>query len=307
MKSTLLLLSLLAFSQVNSQEVSIQANGFEIKGTMLQAGEAKKIVALIIAGSGPTDRNCNSPGGIHTNAYKMLAEGLANEGISSLRFDKRWIGQSVPSGMDSKEVTLEDYIDDVRVLIDYLAAEGYERIVLIGHSEGSTIALAAALNNPKVASVVSLAGAGKPLSDVIVEQITAQSSELGEASRILMDSLVNGHTPKRIHPFLLSMFNPSAFAFLASYGRHDPAVYASKLTQPLMIVNGTTDIQVGVEQAELLKSANSKATYRIYDGMNHVLKAAPTDRMQNIATYSNPDLPLFDGLVSDITSFIKSL
>jgi len=79
------------------------------------------------------------------------------------------------------------------------------------------------------------------------------------------------------------------------------------LTQPLMIANGTTDIQVGVAQAELLRAANSKARYKIYEGMNHVLKAAPADRMQNIAAYSNPDLPLFSGLVTDISLFIQSL
>ena len=76
---------------------------------------------------------------------------------------------------------------------------------------------------------------------------------------------------------------------------------------PTLLVQGTTDIQVPVAEAEALKAARPEATLRVIEGMNHVLKTAPADRAAHIATYSDPDRPLADGLATALTSFIRSV
>jgi uncharacterized protein len=306
MKIALKTLFLLLTTTLLAQEVAVPAKNVELKGTLLVAGK-KDVVALIIAGSGPTDRNGNSGMNLKTDAYKKMADALAARGISSLRFDKRWIGESKPEGINLADVVLEDYIEDASALVDYLSKSGFKKIVLVGHSEGSLVALGTAVKNTKVAGVISVAGAGKPVNEVIIDQLTAQSEEFGKMAKITMDSVVAGHSPKRIHPMLYSMFNPDIQPFMRSYARNDPAKLAATIKQPLMIVQGTTDIQVGVEHAEMLKNANPKAQLKLYEGMNHILVEAPADRMANIATYYKPELPLFAGLMEDISTFILTL
>ncbi len=91
-----------AFSET---EVVLKTATGDIYGTLTVPDNAgASPVVLIIAGSGPTDRNCNSPLGVHTNAYKMLSESFAEKGISSLRFDKRGIAKSKPAMTSESEL-----------------------------------------------------------------------------------------------------------------------------------------------------------------------------------------------------------
>lgn len=76
---------------------------------------------------------------------------------------------------------------------------------------------------------------------------------------------------------------------------------------PVMILQGTTDLQVEVDEAEKLKAAYPAATLKIIDGMNHVLKSAPRDRDANIATYNNISLPLAPGVSEAVSGFINSI
>ncbi|HET7308288.1 MAG TPA: hypothetical protein VFK24_10845 [Gammaproteobacteria bacterium] len=93
-------------------------------GTLeLPAGKAPWPVALIIAGSGPTDRNGNSPIGLTTDAYKLLASALAGRGIATLRYDKRGIAQSAPTGPSESKLRFTTYIDDAVAWGKLLAAE----------------------------------------------------------------------------------------------------------------------------------------------------------------------------------------
>lgn len=291
---------------LRAQDYQIELSDVTIGGTLLSV-EAKDYLAIIVAGSGPTNRNGNSGMGLRTDAYKLLADSLYKHNISTYRYDKRWLGQSIPTTLDSRDVVLEDYIEDVSGLVDHFANAGYQRVVLIGHSEGSTIALACAANNLNVKAVVSISGAGKSIDQVIVDQISAQFQPLGEEAAILFDSLASGQIPKKIHPLLVSMFRPEVLPFLASYTRFNPSEIMAQMNQPVMVIQGTTDIQVGEEHARMLHAANPKSELRIYEGMNHVLRAAPADRSQNIKTYTQPELPLYEGLAQDIVSFIKSI
>ena len=75
---------------------------------------------------------------------------------------------------------------------------------------------------------------------------------------------------------------------------------------PVFIGQGTTDIQVGVIDAQALAAADPDATLKLWDGVNHVLKTAPADRAGNLATYADPDLPLAPGVTQDVAAFIRT-
>lgn len=145
--------------------------GVQLSGTLMTPpGRGLFPVALIIAGSGPTDRDGNGSL-MSTNAYKLLAAALAARGIATLRYDKRGIGSShTPQHM--ADVRLEDFVDDAVALTHYLeATKRFGSVSIVGHSEGSLIGMIAAQRDPNVKSLVSLEGAGRPAPVLIEEQL----------------------------------------------------------------------------------------------------------------------------------------
>jgi fermentation-respiration switch protein FrsA (DUF1100 family) len=87
--------------------------------------------------------------------------------------------------------------------------------------------------------------------------------------------------------------------------KYAPAKHLAALRMPVLIVQGTTDIQVGVEQAQALKAARPDATLAIIPGMNHVLKEVPADAPNPVASYGDPSLPLHPQLMPAVTDFLR--
>lgn len=288
-------------------EMVLKTSTGDIYGTLTIADKSKPSpIVLIIAGSGPTDRNCNSPLGIQTNAYKMISESLAGNGISSLRFDKRGIGQSKPAMTSESELRFETYIKDVADWISLLKSDKrFSSITILGHSEGSLIGMIAA-GQTKVAGFISIAGVGKSADKILQEQLkTKLPMPLLQESNRILDSLKAGKTVANINPTLASIYRPSVQPYMISWIKYDPAKEISKLKIPALIIQGTTDLQVTVDDAKLLSAAKPDAQLLILENMNHVLKEAQADVQQNMATYRNPALPLKTGLMDGIIQFIK--
>ena len=281
-----------------------------LKGTLLMPyGKKSMPVALVIAGSGPTDRNGNSPG-LTSDYLKMLAEGLAAQGIASLRYDKRGVAKSKMVNPNESSLVIEDFSADAGSWLDRLKGDPrFSHIVIVGHSEGSLLFMLAAQRHP-ADGFVSLAGAGRPLDVVLKEQLKANPNNplsLVTNANTIIDSLKSGHLAKQIDPLLLGLFRPSVQPFLISWLKYDPAVEIKKLSIPVMIVQGTTDIQVLMADAEALHFASPKARYSVVDGMNHVLRDAPAERSANIRTYMQPDMPINTQLVRTLGEFIQGL
>jgi hypothetical protein len=288
-------------------EIVLKTSTGDISGTLTSPVKSgKSPVVIIIAGSGPTDRDCNSPLGIKTNAYKMLAEGLAGNGISVLRYDKRGIGKSNAAMTSESDLRFDTYINDVTWWINLLKKDKrFSMIILLGHSEGSLIGMVAA-QQPDVAKFISVAGAGSPAYKVLQDQLNKQlSPQLIEESDKILDSLKNGKTVSKVNPVLVSLYRPSVQPYLISWFKYDPAREISKLKIPVLIIQGNTDIQISVDDAKLLSQAKPDAKLLIIENMNHILKEAEADRQKNLATYNQPELPLKKGLVEEITSFIR--
>lgn len=282
-----------------------------LEGTLLHPAGATK-VALIIAGSGPTDRDGNSamlPG--KNDSLKLLAEGLAEAGIASLRYDKRGIGASANSAPES-DMRFETLIEDAVNWLQYLqTGERFAHCSVIGHSEGSLIGMVAA-QHAVADAFVSLEGAGRTAQATMMTQLSSQlpAPQLA-AVQTAVDQLAAGRKvdplPETITqmPALANMFRPGIQPYLISWFKFDPTTVLTHLLMPILIVQGTTDLQVSVSDAYRLAEANAEAKLTIIKGMNHVLKSVPADREPNLAAYTNPDLPLADGLVTAVTNFLN--
>jgi len=289
--------------------VSIKTLSGSISGTLAIPKNAtgKIPVVLIIAGSGPTDRDGNSPKlDIAANDYKLLASALGKNGIASLRYDKRMVGQSISSTKES-ELHFDDYVDDAVVLIDFLNNDQrFSKIIVLGHSEGSLVGMLAVRDEP-VKGFISVAGAGDPADKIVTEQMKSQPQWVADGFKTILDSLRKGIFTPKVDPALYFIARPSIQPYLMTWFRFNPQKEIRKVKVPVLILQGTTDLQVKVEDAEKLKKGKSDATMVIIKDMNHALKEAPADRKLNLATYSNPDLPLKPELVSSIVEFINKL
>ncbi|MDB5001011.1 MAG: hypothetical protein JWR76_2088, partial [Mucilaginibacter sp.] len=295
-------------ASLSESPISLKTLGGTIAGTLAMPKNAsgKVPVVLIIAGSGPTDRDGNNTAGVNGNTYKMLANALGKNGIASLRYDKRMVGQSV-SSTKLKEMRFEDYVDDAVGLINMLNEDArFSKVIVLGHSEGSLVGILSVRDQP-VKAFISVAGAGQQADKIVTEQMKSQPKYIADNFKTMLDSLKKGKFTDNIDPKIYAIAGPDVQPYLMSWFRYDPIKEIKKIKIPVLILQGTTDIQVTVADAEKLKKADSDAKLVIIAGMNHILKEAPADREQNIATYNKPNLPLKPELVTNIVDFINGL
>jgi len=287
------------------KEVTLHTPTGDIQGTLLIPQSKGKVpVALLIAGSGPTDRNGNNPV-MKNNDLKMLAEALYKNGIASLRYDKRGIGASRQAGLTESKLRFGQYINDAKSWVDLLKQnKKFSSIVVIGHSQGSLIGMVIS-QDKAVSKFVSLEGAGEPIDVVLRKQLESQPEYVKRTAFPILDSLETGKTVDSVPPMLNTLFRLSIQPYLMSWFRYNPQKEIAKLHKPVLLVQGTTDIQVSLTDAENLKKADPSARLLIIKGMNHILKNAPANRQENIRTYYLPDLPLNKELVTGVVNFIK--
>jgi pimeloyl-ACP methyl ester carboxylesterase len=304
-------------AQAKQEEISVPCDWGTLHGTLVTPDGGSDVVALIIAGSGPTDRNGNSTLGLAPDAYRMLAGALEKEGIASLRFDKRGIGASRFSdpGFRHETVRFEDFIADVEVLVAHLKEAGFKRIALVGHSEGALIALVAASETPAVDTVVSLSGAAFPVDDILLvqldKQLTNYKPEMMAQVRSILARMKQGETVpgSDIPQEVQALFHPSVQPFLISQMRYDPREVIGRVRQPVAIIGGDNDLQITPDNARALAEAQPEARLHIIEGMTHVLKISPETDMQRqmLSVYLNGALPISEELVETTAGFIRNI
>ena len=302
----LILISNLCFSQNEentflSSELSITK---WIDGTLLipEQNEANKL-AIIIAGSGPTDRNGNQNFLIN-NSLKKLAEELTNNGIATFRYDKRIVKQIRQGNLDNN-IKFDDFINDASdVITHFKTSNQFSEIFVIGHSQGSLVGMIA--SQDKVNGFVSLAGTGQNIGDVIIEQIINTAPMLKEDTEQVVSILKAGKTTNDYPLALSSMFSKDIQPFMISWMAYNPTNIINSLNCPVLIVNGTKDLQVSVKEAELLKRANDNSNIVIIEKMNHVLIEIEGDDLENSKSYNESFRKISPTLIENITNFIKS-
>jgi pimeloyl-ACP methyl ester carboxylesterase len=213
---------------------------------------------------------------------------------------------------DGNAVTIDDYVTDVAAWTAVIRKQtGVACVWLLGHSEGGLVALAAAQSNPDICGLVLIAAPGRPLGEVLRQQLRANpaNTPILDQAMSAIDELEAG---KRVdttgmNPALLPLFAPQVQNFLISVFSYDPARLIATVTKPIVIVQGKRDVQIDVSDAERLKQANPKARLDLLADTNHVLKTvASDDRAANIATYGDPSLPLAPGVVDAILDLISA-
>jgi len=306
---TFIALSKISFSQDqrNGTQQIVSASGGHLHGTLLMPADSNKKmpVVLLIAGSGPTDRDGNQAQ-LKNNSLKMLAEAFQDAGIASFRYDKRGVGASSDFQIDESKLTFDDFVNDAVACLQFLKSKNkFSEIIVAGHSEGALIGLLAA-KRAGADKYISICGAGRSIDLVLKEQLARQPDTIRHQCYVIIDSLKEGHTVKNVNPLLFSLFRPSVQPFMISWMNYNPVEEIKSLQIPVAIVEGDQDLQISEEDAKALKAAYPSASYFFIHGMNHVLKAPITSQQENIDAYTNPNHDLSKELVSDITAFINA-
>jgi uncharacterized protein len=305
----------IAFADPVETEIEAPGPNGPLKGLMLSPDAAEAPVVLIIPGSGPTNRDGNSLHGLDTDTYKLLAKGLAANGIASVRIDKRGMFSSHAAIPNGNDVTIADYAGDVHTWAKTIGEKtGAKCIWLLGHSEGGLVAMVAAKDNPPdICGLLLVAAPGRKFGDILKEQMRSNPANapiLDEALRDV-DTLEAGKrvelSIEHTRPEIFSIFQPAVQGFLIDLMSYDPPTVLASYKGPVLILQGERDIQIGVDDAKLLKAADTNAKLVLLPNVNHVLKAVDSDdRMANLKTYFDPKLPLAPGVVETIADFVTA-
>ncbi len=294
---------------------SFESGNLTLTGTLtLPADHSRPLpVVLIVAGSGPTDRNGNSAGALraqnNSNLYAILAWQLANTGIASMRYDKRVIGDNLRK-IDFKTMSIDDFVADVMAGARSLATDKrFSGVVLLGHSEGAGLVLQAANRGAPTTGIVMLSAAGRPIMTVLREQL---SKQLPPEELVKFDSAagryLRGEDPGDVLPGLRPLLSPQNQKFMQTWAQYDPPAEIVKAKVPVLIVQGGRDIQVGEVDARALKAARPDATVLIIPAANHVYRAAASDdRAAQLKLYTDPTIPIVPELTPAIVDWIRKL
>lgn len=307
MKNALIITLLLCFGITIAQDITFTSEEINItpliNGTLLIPSTEDKIsLVIIIAGSGPTDRNGNQMM-MKNNSLKFLAEGLYGENIASFRYDKRIIRIMKMGQIDEKKINFNHFIEDaVAVLAHFREDSRFSKLYIIGHSQGALVGMVAAQSGAD--GFISLAGPGQTIDKVVVDQLALQAPGLQENARASFDDLRANGVAQNYSPALASIFRPAIQPFMYSWMQHDPKVEIAKLDMPVLIVNGDNDLQVQVAEAEMLQKAKPEAQLKIIENMNHVFKEIKGGDIENSKSYNEYATPISPKLIEVISAFI---
>ncbi|MDP5106431.1 MAG: alpha/beta hydrolase [Polaribacter sp.] len=289
-----------SFAQIKSEEITIKNEAIELPGTLTYFQENTPLI-IWVHGSGPIDRNGNQPAqNVNANYIKQFREAINKENIAFFSFDKRTANKNNSDYL--KDTKFTDFALDVDVIVHHFKKDKrFTKITLIGHSQGSLIAMLASKN---IDTYISLAGAGETIDKTIVKQIGKNNPTLGEAAQKQFDTLQAKGKIKTVNPFLMNIFAKQNQAFLYEWMQLNPTEEIKKITVPTLIINGDKDLQVKIEDAENLKNAKPNAELVIIKNMNHVLKNIEKEE-DNLASYYSPDFPISEKLITTIVEFVK--
>ncbi|WP_109298820.1 alpha/beta hydrolase [Aquimarina sp. AU474] len=285
------------------QEIEILSDGLSLSGTILSPTNKANTVVLLISGSGNTNRDGNVlNAGYTNNSMKIIAETLNDNGIASLRYDKRGVGKSINDTFNEAHLNFNQYVSDAIACITYLQKE-FDHVIIAGHSLGALVGILAA-QTTKVDKIICLAGISDSGYNTIKRQLSSQPKFAKDAAFPILDNIKNGNKVDSVPPFLAALFRPEIQGYLKSFISYNPQEEIKKLNIPILIIQGSTDIQITTEEAKKMGEANRRAKLILIDEMNHVLKRVSADINKNLATYSNPNLPLHEDLMPHIIDFI---
>lgn len=283
-----------SFAQVKSEEILINNDGVQLPGTLTYTKE--KVPLLIwIHGSGGVNRT-----GGKSQYIKQFRDEINKNNLAFFSYDKR---TSNPKNVVflKQGVLFTDFISDAEKVISHFKKDKrFSKIVLVGHSQGSLVAM---LASKKVDKFISLAGAGEVIDKIIIRQLSAQNPLITQPLEEAFRELKEKGKIEKVNPNLGTMFSKINQSFWVSWIKYNPTEELRKVTISTLIVNGDKDLQVLISDAEALKKAKPDATYKIIKNMNHVLKKVKDE--DNLKSYFSPNYPLSEELIKTIVEFVK--
>lgn len=288
------------FAQIKSEEILITNSKVELPGTLTFSNEKTPLV-IWVHGSGNVDRNGNQVPRINANYIKQLRDSLNKNNIAFFSYDKRTANKNNRAIL-LKGVFFEDYISDINAVVKHFKKDfRFSEIVLIGHSQGSLVAILAAKDIDKL---ISLAGPSLSADKAIIKQISEKAPYLDSIAKAHFKELKETGEIKNLNPMLSSLLHKRNQPFVKSWMQYNPSDEIKKLTIPILIINGTSDLQVKIDAAKELHKANPKSELVIIDKMNHVLKEV-NSMIENQTSYLKSDFPLSKQLIETVVNFVK--
>jgi uncharacterized protein len=296
-----------AIAQVAEAPVELRTSTGTIHGSLLAPVTAALIpVVLLISGSGPTDRDGNQPR-LPNDSLRQLAAALAANGVATLRYDKRGVGASRAAGPAESDLRFDQYVDDAAGWLASLKADPrFSLVAVAGHSEGAHIgALAAA--KADAGAFISMSGMGRKVADVLRTQLKPKLPEpLWKESERILAALEKGETANEVPKELMVLYRPSVQPYLISWFRQSPTEAVARLQVPVLIVQGTADVQVAVEEGERLKAAARRGEMFLVKDMSHVFKRVSADPASQMQGYTDPSVPIVPELAPRIADFLRA-
>ena len=306
-----------ASAPFTAEQVTIPVSSYTLAGTLLLPKAAKRpfTAVVMITGSGLQTRDSRLPlPGLELYApFRQIAERLASSGVAVLRMDDRGIGGS--TGRETLErATTTLLAEDTRAQIAWLRGRSdidARHIIVVGHSEGASIASMIAASDPTVAAVVMMAGPGKRGADIAMEQ---QEDALS-ADTTMTDAMKSSARAKQkeaVKTILAGGEVPGqpVDAWTREYFAYDPLPTIRKVKQPLLILQGERDRQVGQVQATLLSEAarsagNTHVTMKVFPTLNHLFLPSKTGSFSEYSRLETNAVP--SDVLDTIITWIKSL
>lgn len=290
----------MAIAQVKSENIILQNGQIELPGTLTHTSE-KQPLLIWVHGSGNIDRNGNQLGTpVKANYIKQFRDAVNKENIAFFSFDKRTSNKKNSAFLKNTKIT--DFVLDVQEVVKHFKKDKrFSKIVLIGHSQGSLIAMLASKNVDKY---ISIAGAGETIDKTILKQLKAKNPTLGKAAKQQFDTLKIKGKIETVNPFLISIFAKPNQPFLLSWMQLNPTKEIKKVKKPTLIIQGTKDLQVKIEDAKALNEAKPNAKLVLIENMNHVLKQI-TKNEDNLTSYYSNTFSISEKLIEVVVKFVK--
>jgi dienelactone hydrolase len=302
-----------ARSDLPTREVAFApAHRGELPGTLLlPKGKGPFPAVVLVHGSGPNDRD-ETVGG--TRVFRDLAEGLADRGIASLRYEKRT--RARPEDYRGAYTIDEETTDDAVAAIGFLRMQHEidpKRIYVIGHSQGAMMAPRIAQRSPQIKGLVLMAAPARPLEDILLDQneyMAMEDGKIDDFERTQLEKLkadiaavkkIDGKTPAT-QKFLLDL--PASYWL--SVRSYDAVAAAKTIPQPMLVLQGDRDFQVTAsdwKRWQAAFAADRRATIKHYPALNHLFVSG-TGR-SGIAEYNRPAHVETQAIV-DIADWIKA-
>jgi hypothetical protein len=320
-----------------STEVSWPLDSTTVYGTLVRpSGPGPFPAVVMVAGSGPTDRDWNSPLLPGTNgSARLLAEALARAGIASLRYDKRASGPHVRENMQMLvgKISMQSHLDELAGAVRTIASQDYIRkdnIFALTNSEGALHALNYQVSSPEIpfAGLVLTAPPGRTVGAVARSQVAAQVAGIpnGEAVMAAYDAAIahflaaepftpDPSLPQAAQMLLQGLANPANLPFARELWKADAAILLKQIQVPVLIVIGKKDMQVDwqADGDPLQRAAAGKrdVSFSFPENANHVLKYEPKSRAELVPTevvtgYNGPEAHLDEEAQASILQWLAA-